>query len=250
VDSEKYMFAYPLRAAALAAAAALGLSACTSPYGYSGVSMGVGNAGYYDPYYGGYGYDAGYSGYGYPGYGFAYAPYWGWNDDFYYPGTGYYVYDRHHHKHHWTDAQRRYWQARRDRAVATGTTSQPVVIRDNWRDYTRDRSTVRTNRVDRQLSRPVRSEGVNDQAPGVEVQQDRVVRTERALRQDRVARETVQTQGDAARTERQTARATAQAQRDAVRTERQTTREQHRSEVRAERSSHGNGRGRGAGSED
>jgi hypothetical protein len=247
------MFAYPLRTTALALAAVIGLSACTSPYGYSGVSMGVGNAGYYDPYYGGgygYGYDAGYSGYGYPGYGFAYAPYWGWNDGLYYPGTGYYVYDRHHHKHHWTDAQRRYWQARRDRAVATGTTSQPVVIRDNWRDFTRDRSTVRSNRVDRQLGRPVRSEVVSDQTSGVESQQDRVVRTERAPRQDRVARETGQTQRDTVRTERQTARATAQTQRDAVRTERQAARESRRSEMRADRSSRGNGRANGSASED
>jgi hypothetical protein len=267
------MFAYALRTAALAAAAIVGLSACTSPYGYNGVSVGVGNAGYYDPYYNdgygyGYGYDAGYSGYGYPGYGFGYAPYWGWNDGFYYPGTGYYVYDHHHHRHHWSDAQRRYWQARRDRAVATGTTTQPVVIRDNWRDFTRDRSAVRSNRVERQLSRPVVTEDVNGQAPGVEGQQDRTVRTERGLRQDRAVRETVQTQRDTVRTERQTARVTAQTQldtvrterqaaritaqtqRDTVRTERQTAREQHRSDVRVERTSRGNGRGRGAGSED
>jgi hypothetical protein len=253
------MFAYPLRTAALAAAAVVGLSACTSPYGYNGVSVGVGNAGYYDPYYNdgygygygsGYGYDAGYSGYGYPGYGFAYAPYWGWNDGFYYPGTGYYVYDRHRHRHHWTDAQRRYWQARHDRAVATGTTTQPVVIRDNWRDFTRDRSTVRSNRVERQLSRPVGAEVVNGQASGVEGQQDRTVRIERGLRQDRVVRETVQTQGDTIRTERQTAHETVQAQRETVRTERQTAREQRRSDARTERASRGNGRSRGAGSED
>jgi len=246
------MFAYPLRTAALAAAALAGLSACTSPYGYNGVSVGVGNAGYYDPYYGGYGYGAGYGygGYGYPGYSLAYAPYWGWNDDFYYPGTGYYVYDRHHHRHHWTDAQRRYWQARRDRAVATGTASQPVVIRENWRDFTRDRSTERRNRVDRQFSRPVRADGATDQATGVEGRQDGVVRTERGFGQNRAAREAVQTQRDTARTERQTARMTTQTQRDTVWAERQTTREQHRSEVRAERSSRGNGRGRGAGSED
>ena len=43
------MFAYPIRAAALTLAAAIGLSACTTPYGYSGVSVGYGNAGYYDP---------------------------------------------------------------------------------------------------------------------------------------------------------------------------------------------------------
>lgn len=248
------MFAYPIRTAALAAAALVGLSACTSPYGYSGVSMGVGNAGYYDPYYGGYGYgyDAGYGygGYGYPGYNLAYAPYWGWNDGFYYPGTGYYVYDHHHHRHHWTDAQRRYWQARRDRAVASGTTSQPVVIRDNWRDFTRDRSTVQNNRNERQLGRPVTSEGETGQATGVDGRRDRVIRTDRILRQDRVARETIQTQRDTARTERQAAHEAVQVQRDSARVERQSTREQHRSEVRADRGSRSNGRGRAAGSEE
>ena len=35
-------------------------------------------------------------GYGYPSYG--------WNDDFYYPGTGYYVYSRDGSRHRWTDA--------------------------------------------------------------------------------------------------------------------------------------------------
>ena len=63
----------------------------------------------------GAGYGAGYPGYGYgagyPGYGYGYAPYWGWYDDFYYPGTGYYVYDSYRRPHRWTDAQRRYWEA-------------------------------------------------------------------------------------------------------------------------------------------
>ncbi|MHA3841099.1 hypothetical protein ACX0GZ_07760 [Sphingomonas aestuarii] len=45
-----------IRTVGLAVAAALGLSACTDGYGYSGVSVGYGSAGYYDPYYaGGYG---------------------------------------------------------------------------------------------------------------------------------------------------------------------------------------------------
>src|SRR4030095_3710065 len=105
------MFAYPLRTAALALSAIVGLSACTTPYGYSGVSVGVGN-GYYDPSYSGYGYGAGY-GYGYPGYGYAYAPYGGWYDAFSYPGTGYYVYDVYRQPHRWTDAQQRYWSERR-----------------------------------------------------------------------------------------------------------------------------------------
>lgn len=226
------MFAYPLRTAALAAAALVGLSACTSPYGYNGVSVGVGNAGYYDPYYGdyGYGYGAGYGGYGYPGYGFAYAPYWGWYDDCYYPGTGYYVYDRYRRKHRWTDAQRRYWQARRESALATSTTTQPVVIRDNWDDFTRNRSTVRNNRIERQQERAGRTE--SGQAVRVERRQERAVRAEQSVGTDRVERQTVK------------------AQQETARSERQLTRETRRSEVRAERSSRGSGRGRGATSED
>ena len=241
------MFASPLRTTALALAAVIGLSACTTPYGYSGVSMGVGNAGYYDPYYGGSGYGGygygdgygygGYGGYGYPGYSLAYAPYWGWNDGFYYPGTGYYVYDRHHHKHHWTDAQRRYWKDRHDRAVATGTTSQPVVIRDNWRDFTRDRSTVRTNRIERRQSGTesptVSTEGQQlGQPVHVGRQHERLVRAEGTATSAQVQRDT------------------SRAQRSVTREERQTARETRRSEMRSERASRGNGRTNGSSNAD
>jgi hypothetical protein len=110
------MFAYPLRTAALAAAAIIGLSGCAYNGLYSGVGVGVGN-GYYDPYYGsGYGYGAGYSDYGY---GYGVDPYWGWYDGYYYPGTGYYVYDRDRRPHRWTDRHRRHWEGRRDRAMSS-----------------------------------------------------------------------------------------------------------------------------------
>lgn len=234
------MFAYPLRTAALAVAAIVGLSACTTPYGYSGIGVGLGNAGYYDPYYGGYGYGAGYPRYGYgygagyPGYGFGYGfnPYWGWNDGFYYPGTGFYVYDVYRNPYRWTDSQRRYWTLRRERALATSTTSQPVVIRDNWDDFKRDKSTVRGNRVERQVSRPVRTERQLSRPERIERQQNRVFRAERVKSPDRVERDTIRTQRTSARLERQTAR------------------EQRKSEVRAERSSRGNGRNKGATSEE
>lgn len=48
------MFLKRIRTLALIAAAGLGVSACTygdGGYGYSGVSVGYGSAGYYDPYY-------------------------------------------------------------------------------------------------------------------------------------------------------------------------------------------------------
>ena len=102
------MYASRIRAAGLVIAASLGLSACMSPYGYSSVGVGIGSGGYYGDYgYGGYGYPYGGSGYGYPSYG--------WYDNFYYPGSGYYVYSRDGHRHRWTDSQRRYWESRRDR---------------------------------------------------------------------------------------------------------------------------------------
>jgi predicted dehydrogenase len=98
---------------------------CTDGYGYSGVSLGYGGGGYYDtPYAGGYG-----GGYGY-------APsYYGWYGDYYYPGTGGYVYDRYRRAHRWNDGQRRYWEGRRGNAQ----------VRDNWQDFRRD---VRQDRRD------------------------------------------------------------------------------------------------------
>lgn len=88
--------------------AGLGLSGCVTmldPYGHSSVSVGVGYRGgdYYDPYY-------------------------GWYDDFYYPGNGYYIYDRRGHRHRWNDRHRRYWLERR---------SGVREIRENWAGYTR-----------------------------------------------------------------------------------------------------------------
>jgi hypothetical protein len=52
--------------------------------------------------YGGYGYSGLSYGYASPGYGY------GWYDDYYYPGTGYYVYERSGARHRWNDSQRRY----------------------------------------------------------------------------------------------------------------------------------------------
>ncbi len=91
-----------LLGAALAAVASLGLGACTTydDYGYptSRVSVGV-------------------------GYG---APYYGWYDGYYYPGTGYYIYDRRGDRHRWSNRYRNYWIARRphDRRYY-----------DNWSGY-------------------------------------------------------------------------------------------------------------------
>lgn len=90
-------------AAAFAGTAALGGCATDRGYGYTGVQVGYG------------------AGYG--------SPYWGWNDRYYYPGTGVYVYDNNRRRYRWNQAQRSYWEGRRsgwhgDRRM-----------RSNWRDF-------------------------------------------------------------------------------------------------------------------
>jgi len=152
------------RTAAIVLAAGIGLGGCASysPFGYgSGVSVGYGNNGYYDPYYGGYsgyGYGARHgSGYGYGygapyGSGYGYAPYYGWNNGYYYPGSGYYVYDRYRRPRVWTEAERQYWA---ERASRPGTTLTRKLL-DNWSGYSqRGQTTTQTN----QTTRAVRSNG-------------------------------------------------------------------------------------------
>ena len=146
-----------LRFAALTLVTGIVLSGCASdmygdPYGYgygpySGVSVGIG----YGGGYGGYGYGYPYGGYGYGGYGYGgygYDPF-GWYGDYYYPGSGIYVYDRYRRRHEWTDDQRRYWEQRRDqwRSHPSGTTTTTSGT-ENWggwdRSHWRDRGSSTT----------------------------------------------------------------------------------------------------------
>jgi hypothetical protein len=149
------MRALHLRTAAVLLAAGVGLGGCASysPFGYgNGVSIGYGN-GYYDPYYSGYGsrYAAGYSPYG-------------WYDGFYYPGTGYYVYDQYRNPYYCNDYQRRYWTvrrkdppvrevwtdfARRHAGTTSGTTSQMQRVTTNNVERIRQVERVRTDRAER-----------------------------------------------------------------------------------------------------
>lgn len=106
-----------LIAPTLVLAAAVGLAACSDysnrGYGYSRVAVGVGT---------GYGY-------GSPYYRSSYrTPYWGWYGGYYYPGVGYYVYDRRGSRHRWSDGHRRYWEGRRPRGRYS----------ENWSGYRRD----------------------------------------------------------------------------------------------------------------
>jgi hypothetical protein len=114
-----------LAAAGLALAAGLGLSACADDNGYGSVSMGYGD---WDPYYGGFSAD----------------PYWGWYGDYYYPGTGYYVYDRSHRRHRWNDSQRGYWQGRSQNWHNAHRDMRPM-----WRDYRGARGNNRSGRGSR-----------------------------------------------------------------------------------------------------
>jgi hypothetical protein len=41
-------------------------------------------------------------------------PYCGWNDGYFYPGSGIYVYDRHRHPHIWSDRQKSHWSGMRE----------------------------------------------------------------------------------------------------------------------------------------
>lgn len=88
----------------LIALAALGLAGCSTydsrGYGSSRVSVGVGSS----------------------------YPYYGWYDGYYYPGTGYYIYDRRGARMRWNDRHRRYWESRRPRSG----------YRENWSGYRRE----------------------------------------------------------------------------------------------------------------
>lgn len=117
-----------MRLALALAGSTLSLAACDyyGPYGYSGVSLGWGyDGGYYSPY-----------GYGYPYYGSYYGGYdpFGWYGNYYYPGTGVFIYDSYHHAHHWNGDQSHYWTTRRSNWEGrTGTTWH----HDNWSGFHR-----------------------------------------------------------------------------------------------------------------
>lgn len=118
------MFASKVRVAVIAAASSLALAGCVSPYG-----MGVGYG--TDGYYGGYGNYGGYGSYG--GYGpYGANPYGGWYDNYYYPGSGYYVYDQYGRSYPWTSAQREHWENHRRNVGTMRSVSGPIsgVLKD------------------------------------------------------------------------------------------------------------------------
>ena len=114
----------------LVSAGTLALGGCAyDNYGMGlgyGAGYGYGDNGYAGPYYGD-------SGYGY-GYG---APYFGWYDDAYYPGTGIYVYDSYRRPHAWSDQQRSYWTSRRQ--ATSSSSGRNVTYKENWSGFNRRR---------------------------------------------------------------------------------------------------------------
>jgi len=137
------------RIAGLILAAGVTLGGCT----YGGLGVG---AGYGDPYgYGAYGYGSPYYGYGYGspygyygGYGGYYGSPFGWYDGFYYPGTGYYVYDRDRNRRVMTDAEKRHWRevfSRLSGRSGTTATTTRVVQRENWSGFNRPSRTESTS---------------------------------------------------------------------------------------------------------
>lgn len=107
----------------LVAAGALALGGCS--YDSYGMGLGAGYGGYYGDY--------GYAGPYYGNYG---SPYFGWYDDFYYPGTGVYVYDSYRRPHMWNDRQRSYWTGRQHEMTRSG---HSATFRENWSGFHRRR---------------------------------------------------------------------------------------------------------------
>jgi hypothetical protein len=146
----------------LLAAGALALGGCS--YGGLGLGLGYGGGygsyGYGSPYYG-YGYGSPYYGGGY-GYGAGYGSYYGssfgspfgWYDNYYYPGSGYYVYDSYRRPHAMTTTQRTYWTSRSPALRSSGTRTS---VRPNWSGFNRHTTT----RAQRQQARQERRNGHN-----------------------------------------------------------------------------------------
>lgn len=142
------MLSSPIRTALVALAASAGLTGCTSLGPYGGASVGYGSYGY-DPYYSGYPY-------GYAGYGYGYDPF-GWYNGFYYPGTGFWVYDRNHRRRELTPEERAYWNARieqyvRDKRGLNGPAATSA-IKENWSSFNRPRGTTNATTASPTISR-------------------------------------------------------------------------------------------------
>ena len=181
-----------IRSALVILAASAGLAGCTNLGPYGGVGVGVssgyggyGNYGYgYDPYYAGYGYGSAYG----------YNPY-GWYNGYYYPGSGYWVYDRKKNRRPMTDAERAYWNERikdrmRDRRGLSDTTST-AAAKENWTGFDRPATTTATGTVDRNQARAhMRQRALEQRAQRQQsVSESRQLRSERQQARQQAASE-------------------------------------------------------------
>jgi len=156
-----------VRTAVIVMAAALGLGGCAS----------------YDRGYGYGGFDVGYASNGYYGGGLGYGS--GWYNDFYYPGSGFLVYDRGGRSYRWNNAQQRYWEGRRfnprDREDVRDIRRYRRDANGDRRDFVQerrdDRRAVRNGEVTREAFRADRQ--VDRQSYRTERRSD-----SRALRRD------------------------------------------------------------------
>ena len=141
----------------LIAGGALALGGCA--YGGLGLGLGYGGGygyGYGSPYYGGYGYGSAITA--------ATATavrlrrlwlrlaYYGWYDNYYYPGTGYYVYDSYRRPHAMTTTQRHYWTRAQPRIATTSGARRPRAS-PNWSGFNR-RQTAAAERSRRGAGSP------------------------------------------------------------------------------------------------
>lgn len=180
-----------IRAALVVLTASAGLAGCANLGPYGGIGVGVGNPYGYgsygnDPYYSGYGYSSGY------GSGYGYNPY-GWYDGYYYPGTGYWVYDPDGNPRPITERQSSYWgsvikKIREARGVEGTAQAKP-----NWSGF-RQRGQVPVETVTR-VDAGGTATATADQGSLRQISE--------ARRQARIERQQVQAQREQVRSERQ-----------------------------------------------
>ena len=207
------MFNSRIKAIAFAFAATAGLTACTGigPYGGTSIGVGYGNAGYGygSPY--GYGYGSPY-GYGYGSpygyrygspYGYAGYPYFGWYDGFYYPGTGYWVYDPYGNPRPITEKQKSYWGSLLEKARAARGTQATSEIRENWSGFSQQAATASTAEQQKSLNTIRRRFEAQRKAEAGQAQIERRQVRAQQRQQQLVERQQVRAERQQVRAERQ-----------------------------------------------
>lgn len=140
---------------ALVAVAAIPLGGCAAFLDYGAVGVGYDDPYYYDSYYD--------------------ASWYGWYDDYYYPGVGIYVYDQWGSRHRWRDHHRHYWEGRRGRHGGHA----------NWSGYSRGNDGVYRDQRRRHRDGDRHRGERREQRKGFGLNPDRDVRSGDAYRDQR-----------------------------------------------------------------